>query len=45
MAKNKKEEVAEVAAEEPKVLEITPEDKLKVKKPKSKKVENNDNNL
>tara|TARA_R110002020_G_scaffold45597_2_gene130299 strand:+ start:3133 stop:4206 length:1074 start_codon:yes stop_codon:yes gene_type:complete len=39
MAKKQKEEVAE----EPKVLEITSEDKLKVKKPKTKKFENTDN--
>ena len=32
MAKKKKEEVAEVATEEPKVLEITSEDKIKIKK-------------
>ena len=36
MAKKKKEDVAEVATEEPKVLEITPEDKIKIKKPKKK---------
>tara|TARA_R110002051_G_scaffold252406_1_gene311632 strand:+ start:734 stop:1834 length:1101 start_codon:yes stop_codon:yes gene_type:complete len=42
MAKKKKEDVAEVATEEPKVLEITSEDKIKVKKPKKKKFESND---
>ena len=42
MAKKKKEEVAEVTTEEPKVLEITSEDKIKVKKPRKKKFENND---
>ena len=36
MAKKKKEDVAEVATEEPKVLEITPEDKIKIKKPNKK---------
>jgi len=42
MAKKKKEEVVEVTTEEPKVLEITSEDKIKIKKPKKKKFENND---
>ena len=43
MAKKQKENVTEVATEEPKVLEITPEDKIKVKKkPSIKKVESND---
>ena len=34
MAKKKKEEVTETVAEEPRVLEVTPEDKIKIKKPK-----------
>ena len=37
------EKVAEIAAEEPKVLEITPEDKIKIKKPKKKVFQNDDN--
>ena len=44
MKENKKTEEVEVAKEEPKVLEITPEDKIKIKKkPKIKKVVNDDN--